>query len=104
MHLHYSVSNLVVSLRFSTVLQCPLQVVLQPLHRSAQVLMCARCLPLRPLPRLQLQLSLEEGRLQGQDLAVATDALCAGRLQPEKTGNALRQRCFGEGGETHDNT
>lgn len=104
MRLHRSVSNLVVSLRFPAVLQCPLQVVLQPLHRSAQVLVCARCLPLRPLARLQLQLSLEEGRLEGQDLAVATDALCAGRLQPENTGNTLKQRCFGEGSETHDNT
>lgn len=104
MRLHCSVSNLVVFLRFPAVLQCPLQVVLQPLQRSAKVLVCARRLPLRSLARLQLQLSLEEGRLQGQDLAVATDALCAGCLQPERTGNTLRRRCLGEGGETHDNT
>lgn len=76
---------MVVSLRLPPVLQRPLQVALQPLQGSAQVLPSPGRLTLRSLTGLQLQLGLEEGRLQGQDLALTLDALHAGHLRAKVT-------------------
>ncbi|TNN74748.1 hypothetical protein EYF80_015066 [Liparis tanakae] len=73
--------DLVVPLRVPPVLQRPLQVLLQPLQGPAQVLLGPARLPLRPLTVLQLQLSLEESRLQSQDLAVTAEAVRARHLE-----------------------
>lgn len=82
------------------VLQRPLQVCLQPLQGSAQVLLRPRRLPLGPLIGLQLQLSLEERRLQSQNLTLTSDTLSTGRLQRGE--NKRRTNTGGQKGETEE--
>lgn len=61
------------------VLQRPLQVLLQPLQGPVQVLLPSGRLPFGPLAGLQLQLSLEERGLEGQDVGLTS--VRPGRLQ-----------------------
>lgn len=68
-------------LRLPALLQRPLQVILQPLQRPPQVAVGALHLPLRPLPRLELQLRLEERCLQGQQVTVAPRKCSAAHLE-----------------------
>ncbi|KAF3835549.1 hypothetical protein F7725_028107 [Dissostichus mawsoni] len=69
----------------------PLQVGLQPLQGSAQVVLRPHRLPLHPLIRLQLQLGLEERRLQSQNLTLTPDTVCTQRLE-ENTQRGGRER------------
>lgn len=71
----------VVSLRLPAVLQRPLQVSLQPLQGPVLVLLSAVRPALSALGRLQLQLSLEQRRLQGQNLALTRSRLGTGQLR-----------------------
>lgn len=87
-------------LRLPPVLQRPLQVRLQPLQGSAQVLLRPGRLLLGPLIGLQLQLSLEERRLQSQNLTLTSDTLSTGRLQRGE--NERRTNTEGQKGETKE--
>lgn len=84
-------------LRLPPVLQRPLQVCLQPLQGSAQVLLRPARLPLRPLTGLQLQLSLEERRLQSQDLALTPNTVCTRHLQVTPSDGPIRDGQTQEG-------
>lgn len=88
------VPHLVVALRVPAVMKRPLQVGLQPLQAAPQLLLHPGRPPPRPLAGLQLQLSPEERRLQGQDLPLS---LVVSRLQAEPETDDS-----GEARESHD--